>query len=123
MKFLADMGISPGTVKFLCEKGFDAIHLHELGLDRASDADILDKARQEEFIILTHDLDFGNLLAASRETIPGVIIFRLKDMRPNNVNLHLHLTISRYTDELERGAIFSINERRIRLRLLPIAPP
>lgn len=120
MKFLADMGISPSTVLFLREKGFNAIHLHELGLDRASDAGILDKARQEGFIILAHDLDFGDLLAASRETIPSVIIFRLKDMRPNNVNHHLQLTISQYPDELDRGAIFSINERRIRYRLLPI---
>ena len=66
MKFLADMGISPRTVDRLREWGYDAVHLHELGLDRLPDVDILDKARQENWIVLTHDLDFGELLAISR---------------------------------------------------------
>ena len=41
MKFLADMGISPGAVLFLRHLGYDAIHLHELGLDRLPDPQIL----------------------------------------------------------------------------------
>ncbi|HEX9926416.1 MAG TPA: DUF5615 family PIN-like protein, partial [Anaerolineae bacterium] len=59
MKFLADMGISPHTVDFLTQAGHDALHLHQQGLDRLSDPDILTKARQEERVLLTHDLDFG----------------------------------------------------------------
>jgi hypothetical protein len=44
MKFLADMGISPGTVQFLRDEGHDALHLHEQDLDRLPDPAILDKA-------------------------------------------------------------------------------
>ena len=65
MKFLADMGISPRTVEYLSSEGHDAIHLHELGLDTLSDPKILELARGEERVVLTHDLDFGELVAAS----------------------------------------------------------
>ena len=61
MKFLANMGISPLTVKWLHGLGHEAVHLHELGFDRWADADILGKAREESWIILTSDLDFGDL--------------------------------------------------------------
>jgi len=44
VNFLANMGISPATVPFLRELGHEAVHLHELGLDRMPDPDILDRA-------------------------------------------------------------------------------
>ena len=65
MKFLADMGISPKIVGFLQQLGHQAVHLQQQGLHRLKDSQILEKARNEECILLTHDLDFGDLLAAS----------------------------------------------------------
>jgi len=47
MKFLADMGISPRTVRFLCNLGHEALHLHEQGLDQMADSNIMGKARNE----------------------------------------------------------------------------
>jgi predicted nuclease of predicted toxin-antitoxin system len=83
MKFLADMGISPKTVSFLRDLGHQAVHLHEEGLGRLSDSEILEKARREESIVLTHDLDFGDLLAASGAQLPAVVIFRFAICAPN----------------------------------------
>ncbi len=40
MKFLADMGISGKTVEFLKNLGYDALHLHDQGLDRIDDSAI-----------------------------------------------------------------------------------
>lgn len=120
MKFLADMGISPRTVDRLQEWGYDAVHLHELGLDCLPDGDILDKARRENWIVLTHDLDFGELLAISRAELPSVITFRLRDMRADNVNRHLVALLARHPSSLEQGAIITVTERRIRVRALPI---
>ena len=77
MKFLADMGISPRSVEYLRTVGHDAVHLHELGLDRMADTDILAKARVEGRIVLTHDLDFGDLLAASQALLPSVVLLLL----------------------------------------------
>ena len=120
MRFLADMGISPRTVAFLRGKGFDAVHLSELGLHRMTDREILVKAYEEGFILLTHDLDFGDLLAASGARLPSVMVFRLRNMRPNQVNLYLDQIIARYGNELEAGAFLSVTEGRVRIRLLPL---
>ena len=120
MKFLADMGISPASVANLRAQGFDAVHLHEKGLDQMDDRDILEKARVEGRVVLTHDLDFGDLLALSGDELPSVVIFRLKDMRSPSVNRYLAAILKQYSDLLEEGAIFSVNERRTRVRRLPI---
>ncbi len=120
MKFLADMGISPRTVDRLHEWGHDAVHLHELGLDRLPDGDILDKARRENWIVLTHDLDFGELLAIGCAELPSVITFRLRNMRADNVNRHLAALLARHRSSLEQGAVITVTERRIRVRALPI---
>jgi predicted nuclease of predicted toxin-antitoxin system len=81
MKFLADMGISPRVMAALRKQGHDAVHLQEQDLGRMPDHQILVKASEEGRILLTHDLDFGELLAASGGSLPSVIIFRLKDAR------------------------------------------
>ena len=120
MKFLADMGISPRSVAFLRDLSYEAVHLHELGLDRLPDAEILAKARREGYVLLTHDLDFGELLAISGAEIPSVVIFRLRNMRPLSVNHYLRILITEHQASMEQGAIFSVTEGRIRVRTLPI---
>lgn len=120
MKFLANMGISPITVEWLQSLGHEAVHLHELGFDRWADIDILGKAREEGWIVLTSDLDFGDLLAASRDALPSVVIFRLKDMRPDNVNAHLLSLFDQHSEDLTQGVIVSVTERKLRVRRLPV---
>lgn len=120
MKFLADMGISPRVVEKLQAEGYQAVHLYELDLMKMSDADILKKARKEKSIVLTHDLDFGELLAASGGELPSVVIFRLKDMRADNVNLHLLGLLKQHAAALEKGVICSVSDGKVRIRSLPI---
>ncbi len=114
------MGISPRTVEYLREIGHAAIHLREEGLQKLEDPKILEKARNEDRILLAHDLDFSDLMAASGERLPSVIIFRLKSMKPDNVNRHLAAIIESVGDKLMEGVIISVNEQRIRIRNLPI---
>lgn len=120
MKFLADMGISPKITDFLRGLGYEAMHLHEEGLDRLPDSDILSKARREGYVVLTSDLDFGGLIAASGAELPSVVIFRLKNMRFANVKLHMQEIVNHHIDVLVKGAVLSVTERRIRIRNLPI---
>jgi predicted nuclease of predicted toxin-antitoxin system len=120
MKFLADMGISPGVVNELRRLGYDAIHLQERGWERLSDGAILQKAREEHRIVLTHDLDFGELMAVSGGNLPSVIIFRLTDMRPANVWRHLCVILEKHSLALEEGAVSSVGEHKVRIRSLPI---
>ena len=120
MRFPADMGISPKTVDFLNALQHDATHVHDQELDSAPDSVILKKAREERRILLTHDLDFGELLAASGTVSPSVIIFRLRNMHPNRVNTSLDSIINKHAALLEQGVIVSVDEGQIRVRLLPV---
>jgi predicted nuclease of predicted toxin-antitoxin system len=120
MKFLADMGISPRSVAYLRGLGQDAVHLHEEGLGRLSDPTILRKAQDEGRVLLTNDLDFGELMAASGAELPSVVIFRLRDMRPEQVNGYLAEVVTGYREMLEKGVIVSVREGQIRIRVLPV---
>ena len=120
MKFLADMGISQSSINWLREKGLDAIHLREERLHKISDIEIIEKARRENRIILTCDLDFGDIMAMSSGICPSVIIFRLENETPKNVNRRLEQVLDESFDALEKGAIISVEEVRHRVRLLPI---
>ena len=120
MKFLGDMGISPRTIELLRGQGYDAIHLIEENLERMTDPNILEKARQEERILLTVDLDFAQLLAISGDALPSVILFRLGNVSREVVNGRLLSVITDYATELKSGVIISVSDVAIRLRQLPI---
>jgi predicted nuclease of predicted toxin-antitoxin system len=120
VKFLADMGLAHNTMVFLRSQGHDALHLRDQGLQRLSDNEIIEKARAENRIILTHDLDFGRIIALSGAQIPSVITFRLANMKPTAVNQHLSEILARFAPKLERGALISVSEWSVRVRSLPI---
>lgn len=91
MRFLADMGISQTTVKWLKTEGHDAIHLRDERLQILEDSLIVIKARSEERIILTFDLDFAALMAVSNENFPSIVILRLKNQKYSNQSRKLNL--------------------------------
>ena len=120
MKFLADMGVSASTIASMREAGYDSVHLRDEGLLKMDDADILNKARSESRIVITFDLDFGDLLAASGEVLPSVIIFRLRNQTPSAVRPRLFEVLSECEKHLNSGAVIIIEEVRYRVRRLPM---
>ena len=96
-------------------------HLVDEGLQKASDNDILKKGKNEERIILTFDLDFGDLLAAGGDSVPSTIIFRLRNQTPEPVGKKLLNVLKDRKKDLEKGAIIIVEESRYRLRRLPLA--
>lgn len=119
MRFLADMGLAQSTVAFLGAQGHDAVHLRDHGLQRLEDIEIVQKARAEGRVILTHDLDFGRIVALGGGRVPSMITFRLGDMRPSQVNHYLVRVLERFTEQLEIGALVSVTDSGIRVRSLP----
>lgn len=120
MKFLADMGVSRSTTARLRELGHDAVHLRDLHLERLPDREILERTRQEGRIVLTFDLDFGDLLAAGALPFPSVVIFRLHDQTPTSVNPRLEQVLTECQEPLTSGAIVIVEDARYRVRRLPI---
>ena len=120
MRFLADAGISPLTVDFLVELGHEAVHVRTLGMQRAPDIDIIERARSDSSVVLTFDLDFGDILALGVLDKPSVIIFRLADERPASVNQRLAAVLTERSTDLESGALILVEDARYRVRKLPI---
>lgn len=120
MRFLANAGISPKTVQFLSDLGHEAIHVRALGLERATDLEIVDRARTESSVLLTFDLDFGDILALGVLDKPSVIIFRLGDERAESVNQRLASVLADRQADLESGTLILVEDTRYRVRRLPI---
>lgn len=120
MRFLADAGISPKTVEFLKQLGHDATHVRTLSLQRASDAQLIERARTDARTILSFDLDFGDILALGVMDKPSVILFRLADERAESVNERLSTVLRERSTELESGALILVEDTRYRVRKLPI---
>lgn len=87
MRFLLDANLSPETAAFLRRQfSFDATSLLELEKAGLSDSEIVNLAKREERVIITLDLDFGELYHEQSGSAFGVIILRLRDQRVKQVN-------------------------------------
>ena len=87
MKFLINMNLPRELGRRLSNLGHDCRHVGDVGLSDASDEAIVEAARKAGETILTHDLDYGSLLAFSGEPSPSVVIFRLRNIRQSSPGL------------------------------------
>ena len=85
MKFLIDMNLSPRWVEILQSEGWDSVHWSEIGRPDATDSELMEWAREHGRVVLTHDLDFGAMLAATQATSPSVAQIRAQDVRPESL--------------------------------------
>jgi predicted nuclease of predicted toxin-antitoxin system len=114
------MGIAPRILDWLDSKGHDATHLREQGLHRLPDLEIFQKAEDERRILLTFDLDFGEIAALSGARTVSVIVFRLANTRTEKVLKRLEAVLEECGDTLTQGVVVSVEETRHRVRRLPI---
>jgi len=120
VRFLVDMPLSPTLAQSLQIQGHDAIHVSALGLDRAADADIIARAKDERRIIITADLDYPRLLALSGASGPSLILFRGGDWSEAEITGRMRQLLARMQEsELERSIVV-VDRRRLRRRRLPI---
>ena len=121
MKFLVDNALSPQISNALCELGYDSVHVGDVGLHAASDSLIFTKALDENRIIISADTDFGTLLALWNKPKPSFILFRRgSEHRPSQQVVLLQVNLPNLRQALEEGCIAVIEQKRIRIRTLPI---
>lgn len=82
LKFLADENIAKSLVKALMKKGYDVEDIKEENLFGISDKEVIDKAKEDERVVLTHDKDFGNLL---NFPLQSHLLIRYRDQSPSYV--------------------------------------
>jgi len=121
VKFLLNMNLPRELGRKLAARGHEWRHVANLGMMRASDANILAEAKDQGECVLTHDLDYGQLLAFSGDSAPSVIIFRLRRVQAELMQQYLVEAWDEIEDALKAGAIVIIEEAAVRIRRLPIA--
>ncbi|HZT27686.1 MAG TPA: DUF5615 family PIN-like protein [Pseudolabrys sp.] len=120
MKVLVDMNLSPEWVQFLGEAGHQAIHWSKIGMPGAADAELMHWALENGYVVLTADLDFGAILAATNRTGPSVILVRSDNLAPRVIGDVISLTLGQAQQQLLDGALVSVDATRARLRILPL---
>jgi predicted nuclease of predicted toxin-antitoxin system len=120
MRLLVDMNLSPRWIEALTGAGFEAAHWSTLGAGNASDSEIMAYARANNCVVLTHDLDFGAILAATQGEKPSVVQIRAEDVSPGAISQPVIIALRQLSFELEQGALLTIDPIRTRLRLLPL---
>jgi predicted nuclease of predicted toxin-antitoxin system len=82
MKVLVDMNLSPRWLALLTEADLEAVHGSTLGAGNASHSEIMAYARANDYVVLTHDLDFAAILAATQGKKLSVVQVRAEQLNP-----------------------------------------
>jgi predicted nuclease of predicted toxin-antitoxin system len=122
VKLLVDMNLSPRWVGVLNAAGFEAAHWSTLGAHNATDSQIMTYASANDCVVLTHDLDFGAILAATHGDKPSVVQIRAEDVSPEAIGNQVIIALRQMATELEAGALLTVDPSRTRLSWLPLQP-
>lgn len=120
MKLLIDMNLSPRWAALLNTADIHAAHWSTLGAINAPDAEIMRFARENNYVVLTHDLDFSAILAVTHGDKPSVVQIRAEDVSPEVIGNLVMDALQQMRGELESGALLTIDSQRLRLRVLPL---
>jgi predicted nuclease of predicted toxin-antitoxin system len=120
MRLLVDMNMSPDLCARFRAMGREAVHWSVLGTPNAPDTAIMAHAKAHSFVVLTHDLDFGAILASTRAEGPSVVQIRTEDVMSDRFVSMVSTTLTRFEAELSAGALVIVDESRSRVRVLPM---
>ncbi len=122
MRFLIDMPLSPALATWLRQQGHDALHTAEIGLGRAPDATILERAQNEGRVVITADLDYPRMLSLTQARGPGLILFRGGDYSEPVCIERLVQVFEKVPAQTLDKSIVVVERSRIRLRRLSEEP-
>lgn len=120
MKLLIDMNLTPQWVPVFEKYDWECVHWSEIGDPRADDVDIMAWAKAGGYVVFTHDLDFGSILAATQAEAPSVIQVRIHDVLPENLEATIVESLRKFEPLLQSGALITIDPAKSRARVLPL---
>jgi predicted nuclease of predicted toxin-antitoxin system len=120
MKILIDMNLSPDWVNAFTDENIESVHWSTVGDPRAEDATIAEYARENDYVIFTHDLDFGTILALTQALGPSVIQVRAQNILPSQLANTIISVLRENENSLVKGSMIVVDEARARVRILPL---
>lgn len=122
MNVLVDMNLPPTWAVALRAEGIEARHWVSVGSPTAPDRSILEWARTHHCIVLTLDLDFQQLLFATRTQGPSVFLLRVRDALVPSLPAKVARIMIENRNQLAEGCLIVMDENRARIRRLPLRP-
>jgi predicted nuclease of predicted toxin-antitoxin system len=122
MRFLLNMNVCRAIAGVLADLGQESVHARDVGLATADDKAVVEYARRDGRIIVTHDLDYGDLLIMAEAPRPSVLIFRLRRSSPSTMCQRLKEAWEPIRAAIEEGAIVVIEDAAVRIRSLSVEP-
>ena len=120
MKLLIDMNLSPQLAEMLRQENYQCKHWSQVGNPKAKDTIIMNWAKEQSYIVITHDLDFGTILAATGFNSPSVLQIRRQDILPETLFPVIVAVLEKDENELQTGALIVVDEHQYRIRMLPL---
>jgi len=120
IRVLLDQGLPRSAVRHLQDHGIDVCHVADVGLSRASDAEITEHARNLGQVIVTLDADFHRLLSISGARFPSVIRIRREGLRGPDVATLVQQVLAQVGERVKNGAMVTVTDRNVRLHRLPL---
>ena len=120
IRLLIDMNLSPEWALELARHGYSALHWSTVGDPRAADTAIMAWARANSCAVFTHDLDFGTILALTHADGPSVLQVRGQNILPEHMGPLVLAALRQYETELISGALVVVEEKKSRVRVLPL---
>jgi predicted nuclease of predicted toxin-antitoxin system len=121
IKILLDQGLPRTAALVLRERGWDVQHVSERAMSQAEDSAIIHLARQEGRMVVTLDADFHALLAVSGMVGPSVLRIRQEGLKAQQVASLIERVLTLTRDELNHGALITVADGKIRIKLLPVS--
>lgn len=114
MRLVADEGVDRHIVQRLRTDGHSVLYIAEShpGMD---DDSVLRAAMQEQGLLLTADLDFGEMVFLQHKTTSGVLLMRLQGLSPEDKADLIAATIAEHGSEL-LNAFSVVAPRGLRIR-------
>lgn len=122
-RLLVDMNLSTEWVPVLRAAGHDAVHWSDVGDPRAPDTALTLWALTHGYAVFTHDFDFGSMLALGGADGPSVLQVRCLNVMPEAIGPLVLSVLRTYETEIQQGALVVADERRERVRILPLNRP
>lgn len=80
----------------------------------------MDWAAANQYVVFTHDLDFGTMLALTHQAGPSVLQVRAQNVLPDHLGAVIAAALDQHEEDLSSGALVVVDEARSRVRVLPI---
>lgn len=119
-RLLLDQGCPRSTASILNAQGWDVVHVGDVGLRRATDAEIIEHARIGNRACVTLDADFHAILAVSGSVGPSTVRVRIEGLDGEALTALRVRAWTQVEGDLEHGALVTIDPTSIRVRRLPV---